>query len=213
MNRYSFYLLYKKRKIYRLKMNQGIKITLMVLCLFVTLQCRGESRQKQNDMQTTDKTFHNFIVKDIDGNEFDLGLLKGKKVLVVNVASKCGLTPQYEELQALYEKYKGHNFIVVGFPANNFNEQEPGTNDEIKEFCTVNYGVTFPIMDKISVTGDDQAPIYRWLTQKSENGKLDQEVTWNFQKYMVDEEGRLVDVLMPKESPLSEKIVNWITER
>jgi glutathione peroxidase len=100
---------------------------------------------------------------------------------------------------------------VIGFPANNFKNQEPGTNREIKEFCTANYGVTFPMMDKISVRGEDQAPLYKWLTQKNENGVMDQEVTWNFQKYLVDEQGRLVDVLMPRESPLSDKIVQWIT--
>ncbi|MCK9501859.1 MAG: glutathione peroxidase [Fermentimonas caenicola] len=161
-------------------------------------------------MQTT-QTFHDFTVKDIDGKEFDLASLKGKKVLVVNVASKCGLTPQYEDLQALYDKYKDRNFTVIGFPANNFAGQEPGTNAQIKEFCTLNYGVTFPMMDKISVKGKDQAPVYNWLTHKSENGKIDQEVTWNFQKFMIDEEGNLVDVVQPKESPMSEKIIKWIT--
>lgn len=157
------------------------------------------------------KSLHDYTVKDIDGNEFDLASLKGKKVLVVNVASKCGLTPQYEELQTLYERYKDRNFVVIGFPANNFNGQEPGSNMEIKEFCEVNYGVTFPMMEKISVAGEDQSPLYKWLTQEAENGVLDQEVTWNFQKFMVDEEGHLVDVVLPRESPMSEKIVNWIT--
>lgn len=158
------------------------------------------------------QTLHNFTVKDINGNDFDLATLKGKKVLVVNVASKCGLTPQYEQLQKLYEKYGDQNFTVIGFPANNFNNQEPGTSLEIKEFCTANYGVTFPMMEKISVAGDDQAPLYKWLTQKSENGKMDQEVTWNFQKFLIDENGHLVDVVMPQESPMSEKIVNWLTK-
>ncbi|WP_352422512.1 glutathione peroxidase [Proteiniphilum sp.] len=156
------------------------------------------------------KTLYDFTVKDIDGNDFSLASLKGKKVLVVNVASKCGLTPQYEQLQELYEKYRYLNFVIIGFPANNFMGQEPGTNQEIKEFCTANYGVTFPMMEKISVKGKDQAPLYKWLTNKSENGVLDQEVTWNFQKFMVDEEGYLVDVVLPKESPMSDKIINWI---
>lgn len=194
-------------------------ITFLLLILFIATYCSGQNKQKQDNMNTlsmTDNTsgseisFHDFIVKDIDGNEFDLANLKGKKVLVVNVASKCGLTPQYEELQTLYERYRDQGFVVIGFPANNFNEQEPGTNLEIKEFCEVNYGVTFPMMDKISVGGDDQAPLYQWLTKQSENGVLDQEVTWNFQKFMVDEEGQLVDVVLPRESPMSEKIVNWI---
>ena len=136
--------------------------------------------------------------------------LEGKKVLVVNTASKCGFTPQYETLQKLYEKYKDNNFMVIGFPANNFLWQEPGTNAEIAEFCTKNYGVTFPMMAKISVKGKDKHPIYEWLTQKSENGKFDAEVTWNFQKFMVDENGKLVDFVSPKEKPDCEKIVNWI---
>ncbi|MDY9918919.1 MULTISPECIES: redoxin domain-containing protein [Proteiniphilum] len=157
------------------------------------------------------KTLHDFTVKDIDGNDFSLASLKGKKVLVVNVASKCGLTPQYEQLQELYEKYRHLNFVVIGFPANNFLGQEPGSNLEIKEFCTANYGVTFPMMEKISVKGKNQAPLYQWLTKKSENGVMDQKVTWNFQKFMVDEEGHLVDAVMPKESPMSDKIINWIT--
>lgn len=157
------------------------------------------------------KSFHNFQVDDIYGDPFDLADLKGKKVLVVNTASKCGLTPQYEELQALYEKYGGDNFTIIGFPANNFANQEPGTNEEIVEFCTANYGVSFPMMSKISVRGDDMHPLYQWLTQKSMNGKLDAEVTWNFQKFMVDENGSLVDFAPPRENPGSEKIVNWIT--
>lgn len=156
------------------------------------------------------KTFHDFKVKDIQGKDFDMSSLKGKKVMVVNVASKCGLTPQYQELQALYDTYKNTNFIIIAFPANNFRNQEPGSNKDIKDFCSHNYGVTFPLMDKISVEGKDQAPIYKWLTNKSQNGKLDQEVTWNFQKYLIDEKGNLVDVLMPKENPNSEKVINWI---
>lgn len=196
-------------------MKLSIRPWLVLLLTFVALQCVGQNKQNQNNsknsnMQTT-QTFHDFTVKDIDGKEFDLASLKGKKVLVVNVASKCGLTPQYEDLQALYDKYKDRNFTVIGFPANNFAGQEPGTNAQIKEFCTLNYGVTFPMMDKISVKGKDQAPVYNWLTHKSENGKIDQEVTWNFQKFMIDEEGNLVDVVQPKENPMSEKIIKWIT--
>jgi len=153
---------------------------------------------------------YNFQVKAIDGSAYDLSKLKGKKVLIVNTASKCGLTPQYKELQELYKKYGGDKFVIVGFPANNFMEQEPGSNDSIKHFCTKNYGVTFPMMAKISVKGDDTHALYKWLTSKTENGVLESEVKWNFQKYMIDENGKLVDVVYPKESPLSEKITNWI---
>lgn len=200
-------------------------ILLVVMYVFGTTQCTGQASKKENNaaetaalsttadtLESDETTFHSFKVKDINGNDFDLASLKGKKVLVVNVASKCGLTPQYEELQALYETYKNRNFEIVAFPANDFREQEPGTSLEIKEFCTANYGVTFLLMDKVSVVaGENQAPLYAWLTQKSQNGVLDQEITWNFQKYMIDENGRLVDVVMPRESPLSEKIVQWIT--
>ncbi|HCC85255.1 MAG: Glutathione peroxidase [Proteiniphilum acetatigenes] len=200
-----------------------IGVMIIGFLMISTLVCNGQNKQNQEAKEAlTDKpdrepsatyrTLHDFTVKDIDGNEFDLATLKGKKVLVVNVASRCGLTPQYEELQKLYSIYQDKGFTLIGFPANNFNGQEPGTNEEIKEFCTGNYGVTFPMMAKISVKGEDMAPLYRWLTQKAENGVMDQEVTWNFQKFMIDEEGRLVDVVMPRESPLSDKIVEWIRQ-
>lgn len=155
-------------------------------------------------------SLHNFSVKDIEGNQFELSSLAGKKVLVVNTASKCGLTPQYEQLQQLYETYGGANFTIIGFPANNFANQEPGSNTEIATFCEKNYGVSFPMMSKISVKGDDIHPVYQWLTQKSKNGKIDSEVSWNFQKYMIDENGRLVDMVEPKVKPTNEKILNWI---
>jgi glutathione peroxidase len=159
---------------------------------------------------THEKSLYGFKVKDIDGKEFDFAQLRGKKVLIVNVASKCGLTPQYEQLEVLYRKYKGDNFVIIGFPCNDFNGQEPGTNAEIKEFCQLNYGVSFPIMDKVSVKSPNKTPIYKWLTEKSENGKFDAEIQWNFQKFMIDEQGNIVDFVPPKESPLSEKIVSWI---
>lgn len=160
--------------------------------------------------QSTTKSLHDFVVKDINGENFDLSSLKGKKVMVVNVASKCGLTPQYKELQKLYETYKDDNFVIIGFPANNFLRQEPGNNSEIKEFCTRNYGVTFPMMAKISVKGKKQAPVYKWLTQKSENGKISQKVKWNFQKFLIDENGNLVAVHSPRVSPMNDKITSWI---
>jgi len=156
------------------------------------------------------KSFYEFQVKDIDGKDFDIASLKGKKVLVVNTASKCGLTPQYEDLQKLYEKYKSKNFVIIGFPANNFMSQEPGTNAEIKQFCSSEYNVTFPMMSKISVKGNDIDPLYEWLTTKELNGVKDSKVKWNFQKYMINEQGQLVDFVSPKTNPLDEKIVNWI---
>jgi len=157
------------------------------------------------------KSFYDFTVTDINGKEFPLSQLKGKKVMVVNTASQCGLTKQYKTLEEVYKTYGGDKFVIIGFPANNFLSQEPGTNDEIKEFCTKNYGVTFPMMSKISVKGDDMHPLYKWLTTKSLNGVMDSEVGWNFQKYLIDESGNLVDMVKPRESPDSKRIIDFIT--
>ena len=153
-------------------------------------------------LEAQNKSFYDFTVRTIDGKEFPLSSLKGKKVLVVNVASKCGLTPQYAKLQELYEKYKDKNFVIIGFPANNFMGQEPGSND-----------VTFPMMSKISVKGKDMAPLYQWLTEKKLNGKEDAPVQWNFQKFMIDENGNWIGFVAPKESPFSEKILTWIEKK
>jgi glutathione peroxidase len=157
-------------------------------------------------------SFYDLKAKTIEGQDFNFSSLKGKKVLMVNTASKCGYTPQYEDLEKLYQTYKDRNFVIIGFPANNFMRQEPGTNTDIKEFCTKNYGVTFQMMEKISVKGDEMDPVYQWLTQKEKNGKMDSEVKWNFQKYMIDEKGNLIDIAYSKEKPMSDKIVNWITK-
>jgi glutathione peroxidase len=161
--------------------------------------------------QAQKTSFHSFKTETIDGKPFDLASLKGKKVLVVNTASKCGFTPQYADLQALWQKYGGEHFVIIGFPANNFLSQEPGSNAEIKQFCTSQYEVTFPMMHKISVKGKDIDPIYKWLTTKDLNGKMDAGVSWNFQKFMIDENGNLVDMVPPSSKPNCDKIVNWIT--
>jgi glutathione peroxidase len=150
---------------------------------------------------------YKFKVEGLTGGTIDFATFKGKKILVVNTASQCGYTPQYKELEALYEKYKD-KLVIVGFPANNFGGQEPGTNTEIKTFCEKNYGVTFPMAAKISVKGDDTAPIYKWLTQKSENGVLDAEIKWNFNKFLIDENGNLVAYFPSKVTPLSEEITS-----
>ena len=156
------------------------------------------------------ESFYDLKALTIDGKEFDFSSLRGKKVLIVNTASKCGNTPQYEKLEALFKKYRNKNFVILGFPANNFLNQEPGTNEEIKEFCRLNYGVTFQMMSKISVKGDDIHPVYQWLTSKEKNGVMDSEVKWNFQKYLIDADGQLVSVIRPREDPFSDKIVSWI---
>ncbi|HHC78891.1 MAG TPA: glutathione peroxidase [Flavobacteriia bacterium] len=156
------------------------------------------------------ETIYQFKVKTLTDEDFDFATLKGKKVMIVNTASKCGLTPQYKDLQNLYDTYKDKGFVIVGFPANNFAQQEPGTNKEIAEFCQQNYGVSFPMMAKISVKGDDMHPVYQFLTKKEKNGYQDSEVTWNFQKYLLDENGVLVKVIPPKTLPTDESIINWI---
>lgn len=156
--------------------------------------------------------FYDFKVRTLEGKEFDFSSLKGKKVMVVNTASNCGFTPQYKELEELYERYKDE-LVIVGFPANNFGNQEPGTASQIREFCSNNYRITFPLMEKISVKGNDMAPLYKWLTSRNENGVMDSEVKWNFQKYLIDENGKLVDVLYSKENPLSDKVLTWLSSK
>ena len=156
------------------------------------------------------KTFYDFNAKDIDGKPVSMSQYKGKKVLVVNVASECGNTPQYTKLQEMYVKYGPEKFTIVGFPANNFGKQEPGSNEEIKHFCTSTYHVTFPMMSKISVTGEDMDPLYKWLTTESENGLFDAPVTWNFQKFMIDERGNVVGWVKPKTSPDTKEVLDGI---
>lgn len=155
-------------------------------------------------------SIHNFKVTDIDGKIFDLASLSGKKVMIVNTASKCGLTPQYKELQAIYNKYEGKGFVIIGFPANNFMGQEPGTEDEIASFCEKNYGVTFPMMSKISVKGGDMHPLYKFLTNQKLNGLSDNSVAWNFQKYLINEKGQLEKVISPRTKPDNQEIISWI---
>ena len=165
-----------------------------------------------NSQTSVDNSIHQFKVADIYGNIFDFSQLKGKKVMIVNTASKCGLTYQYEALQKLYSQYKDLNFVVIGFPSNDFLWQEPGSNDEIIDFCEQNYGVTFPMMSKITVKGTKKHPIYQFLTQKSKNNFRDSRVTWNFQKYLINKEGIIEKIISPRTRPDSEEIVSWITD-
>lgn len=151
-------------------------------------------------------SIYDFKVTALDGTTIDFAKFKGKKIMIVNTASQCGNTPQYADLEAMYKKYGG-KLVIVGFPANNFGAQEPGTNKEISEFCTKNYGVSFPMAAKISVKGDDMAPIYHWLTEKKYNGLKDSEVKWNFQKYLINERGQLVEVFEPRNKVTSPEII------
>ncbi|MCS6933689.1 MAG: glutathione peroxidase [Chitinophagales bacterium] len=156
------------------------------------------------------KSVYDFTVKNIDGKTVSLGEYRGKVLLIVNVASYCGLTPQYKELEALYRKYQQRGLVVLGFPANNFMGQEPGTDESIKQFCTREYGVTFPMFSKISVKGKDIAPLYSYLTQQKENGVGDFPVTWNFQKFLIGKDGRIIRSFAPRTSVNDEEVIRAI---
>ena len=155
------------------------------------------------------KSIHSFKVEALDGSTIDFSKFKGKKILVVNTASECGFTPQYADLEKLYEKYK-NKLVIVGFPANNFGGQEPGANHEIATFCQRNYGVQFPMAAKISVKGDDIAPIYKFLTDKKENGVKNTKILWNFTKILLDEKGNVIDSFLSTTNPMSESITKYL---
>ncbi len=155
-------------------------------------------------------SFYDLSCKTIDGNDFRFDSLKNKKVLIVNVASKCGFTPQYAELEKLYRKYGGKDFEILGFPSNDFLKQEDGSDQEIKAFCSLTYGVSFPMMSKIKVRGGDKHPVYKWLTGKNMNVTRNSRVKWNFQKYLIDQNGRLAEVVPPRVSPFSKIIIDFI---
>ncbi|EJF99325.1 glutathione peroxidase [Flavobacterium sp. F52] len=170
----------------------------------------SNNKLSKKDKTMAKETIYQFKVEDLSGDTFDFASLKGKKIMVVNTASKCGLTPQYKDLEAVYKQYKDKGFVIVGFPANNFASQEPGTNKEIETFCQQNYGVSFPMMSKVSVKGSDMCDVYKFLTEKSRNGLQDSEVEWNFQKYLINEKGELVKVIKPKTLVTEPEVINWI---
>ncbi|MFL2612324.1 MAG: glutathione peroxidase [Flavobacteriaceae bacterium] len=178
---------------------------LFILTFFMSISCIFS---QNNSME---ESLYDFTVKDIYGEDFDFSDLKGKKIMIVNTASKCGLTPQYKGLENLYSKYKNDNFIIIGFPANNFLWQEPGSNEKIATFCEENYGVTFPMMSKISVRGSSMHPVYKFLTDKTRNGVISSSVSWNFQKYLINEDGTIHKVISPRTKPEDQKIIDWIT--
>jgi glutathione peroxidase len=189
------------------------KISLLIAILILS-SCQNQAQNNIKAMESQTpvekQTIYQFKVTDLYGKEFDFSTLKGKKLLIVNTASECGLTPQYKDLEAIYRKYKDKNFVIIGFPANNFGSQEPGSNEQIAKFCQMNYGVTFPMMSKISVKGKDIHEVYKFLTQKDKNGLQDSQVEWNFQKYLINEEGELIKVLSPRVLPTDTEIVGWI---
>jgi glutathione peroxidase len=192
-----------------MKKNSVIILSILFLVsLYSNAQLRALSNKDNGKGEASN--LYSYKVQDIEGKEFSFKSLKGKKILIVNTASNCGYTKQYKELEELYTKYKKEDFVIVGFPANNFGNQEPGTNKEIMQFCTKNYGVTFPMMEKVSVEGKDMCELYQFLTQKSANGLMDSKVQWNFQKYLINEEGKLIAVFPSKVSPMSDEIVNAI---
>lgn len=191
------------------------KLLMLTCCTLFLFSCQNKAQSKisnknKSEVAMEKQNIYQFKVEDLSGNVFDFASLKGKKVMIVNTASKCGLTPQYKDLEAIYKEYKDKGFVIVGFPANNFASQEPGTNTEIATFCQQNYGVTFPMMDKVSVKGDDMCEIYQFLTQKSKNGVEDSEVSWNFQKYLINENGELEKVISPQTLPTDPSVIDWI---
>jgi glutathione peroxidase len=157
----------------------------------------------------TASNIYDFKVSSLDGNSIDFSKYKGKNILIVNTASQCGYTKQYADLEKLYEQYKG-NLVIIGFPANNFGGQEPGTNKEIKEFCSKNYGVTFPMAEKISVKGEDIHPLFQYLTSKEKNGQMNADIKWNFTKFLINKEGKLVAVFPSSVNPMSEEITKYL---
>lgn len=188
-----------------------MKNLFIIACgIFLLISNPAQSQNKKSATAMKKQTVYQFKVKDLSGDTFDFAALKGKKIMIVNTASKCGLTPQYKELEALYKEYKSKGLVIIGFPANNFNSQEPGSNEEIASFCQLNYGVSFPMMSKISVKGKDMNEVYQFLTQKSKNGLQDSEVGWNFQKYLINEKGELEKVISSRTLPSDPEVVNWV---
>jgi len=185
-----------------------MKKLLLPLLLFVACAAASSNNTKMETRRTI-KSIHEFKVPSIGGGVIDFSQFKGKKILVVNTASKCGYTPQYEGLEKVYKEYKD-KLVVVGFPADNFGHQEPGTNEEIQEFCKIRYGVTFPLASKVDVVGENTHPLFKWLTSKAENGVLDTSIKWNFTKFLLDENGKLIASFESKVTPESEEIVKHL---
>jgi len=188
-----------------------VKGSLCFLICFLIAQFFFCSNSKRPLPESAKKgSIYDFIVQDIDENGVKLEQFKGKVMLIVNVASKCGFTSQYEGLQRLYEKYHDQGLVILGFPANNFLSQEPGTNDDIKQFCSLNYNVTFPMFAKISVKGDDQTPLYAFLTHPETNPEFSGGISWNFNKFLINRNGKIINRFGSRDEPESEKVVQAI---
>ena len=184
-----------------------VKLANISIVSIITLL--GTFNIKNTSVMSQEQTIYKYSINDINGNTIDFNKFKGKKILIVNVASECGFTKQYADLQKLYEAYQD-KLVIIGIPCNQFGGQEPGSLLEIKTFCQQNYGVTFTLTEKVDVKGANQHPIYNWLTKKENNGKLSSSVKWNFQKYLIDENGKLIDVFYSITNPMSSKITKLI---
>jgi len=194
-------------------MNKKYVLPVMSLIILISIfiiqtSFKGSTMTKLQPL--IEKAIYDFVMKDIDGHEVKLEQYRGKVLLIVNVASKCGFTPQYAGLQKLYLKYKDQGFYVLGFPANNFLSQEPGTDEEIKNFCSISYDVTFPMFAKISVKGKDKHPLYRFLTEEATNLEFAGEISWNFNKFLVDKNGKIIARFGSKIKPEDEQIITAI---
>ncbi len=186
-----------------------MKSLIFTLCFFIAVSAIAQTSTTSKMSKDKKQTIYQFKVPSIEGGTIDFAKFKGKKILIVNTASKCGYTGQYEGLEELYKENKG-NLVVVGFPANNFKGQEPGTDEEIQDFCKARYGVTFPLASKIDVIGENTHPLYKWLTTKDQNGVLDATITWNFNKFLIDEKGHLLEYYPSKVLPKGEEIAKYL---
>lgn len=184
-----------------------LAISALILSCTVQANKNTSAHTTETTIMNTTKSIHDFKVEGVDGKTIDFSVFKGKKILIVNTASECGYTKQYAGLQKLYDTYK-EKLVIVGFPANNFGGQEPGSNETIAAFCKKNFGVTFPMAAKVSVKGDDAAPIFKWLCNKTENGVMDAEIKWNFGKFLLDEQGNLIQYFPSKVEPMNEEITS-----
>ncbi|WP_044207380.1 glutathione peroxidase [Flammeovirga sp. OC4] len=196
-------------------MKNFFTITLLTCCVAL-LACTKVHKSSPDSVNFEDRKresqFYNFKLKKLNGEYLDFQTLKGKKILIVNTASKCGFTPQYEALQALHEKY-GEELVILGFPCNQFGGQEPGTSEDIASFCKLNYGVTFTMMEKVKVKkGDDQSPLYRWLSDPEENGWNDEAPSWNFCKYFINGKGELKDFFNSNVKPTDSDLIDAISK-